>query len=330
MAHNTPLISIIIVNHNGMRFFDKLFHSTASQTYPHLEVLIVDSGSTDTSRTLLRQYKNIHLYKTSNRGYAAACNVGVHKAKGQYVLIMNADVWFNASFVEDLWNEMNNRQIQVIGPREHDYDGHNAHAWDVCTIDPFGYPVFLYGKSARGRSSFYLSGLCFLVSKKLYLQTGGLDDHFFMYFEETDWFWRLNLLKIPFAYSTQVAINHYTANTTTITPRYNLFLWRNQNCLQMLLKNYSWQTLCMVLPVYVAISLFEMLFFLFTGRLAIAYTYLQGYWFNIVHLKSIGERHMQVQHMRKVSDVQILRSSMYCGVGKLRHFLLFIRQKNGK
>lgn len=320
------LLSVVVINHNGVNFLEKLLDSLSIQDYPYLEIIIIDSGSTDASYEILKKNSGSHLFSLPNKGYAHAVNYGVSKAKGDYLLIMNADVWFEKSFISDLFQEKQKRKLDVIGPRERTYDGKENNSWTICTLDPIGYPVFLYGNEGKNSQLFYLSGLCFLVEKKLYEQTRGLDDNFFMYFEETDWFWRLNLFNYNFAYSDTVKINHATPTLPTINIRYNAFLWRNQNTLQMLLKNYAWYSLLWVLPLYMLTNIFEIIFFLILGKPIIAWTYILGPLHAIKNYKSIIKQRQWIQKKRIGEDGDIIRTKMYFGLGKLRHLKLFLKQ----
>src|SRR4030042_5307912 len=108
-----------------------------------------------------------------------------------------------------------------------------------------------------GSSSFYLSGVCLFFTKKFYWQTKGLDDDFFMYGEDWDWFWRLRLFDKKIFQINGLKVYHAGAGSTGSGIKYLSFLWRNQNSLQMLLKNYRWFNLLWVLPIYFIQNIFE-------------------------------------------------------------------------
>lgn len=90
-----PLISIVIPNYNGVRFIDEALKSALEQDYPNKEVIVVDDGSSDGSRELLRTYRDkIKLIETDNVGAAAARNAGILVAKGPLIALLDSDdIW---------------------------------------------------------------------------------------------------------------------------------------------------------------------------------------------------------------------------------------------
>ena len=164
-----------------------------------------------------------------------------------------------------------------------------------------------------------------MVSNQLYRKSLGLDENFFMYCEEVDWFWRLVLMGKTCAYATDIFIYHAGSKSTSGGLKYTTFLWRNQNALQMLLKNYQWFNLLWVLPVYFFQNILEILFFMLVLKPKIALSYIQGWWFNIKHLKKILEKRKWIQENRLVSDYEIMKK-MYIGFGKSRHLIVYYKK----
>ncbi len=87
-----PLVSIIISNYNYQNFLRDAVDSALSQTYPNVEVIVVDDGSTDGSREVIASYGDqiVALLK-ENGGQASTCNVGYQSAKGEIVFFFDAD-----------------------------------------------------------------------------------------------------------------------------------------------------------------------------------------------------------------------------------------------
>ena len=85
-------LSIIIVNYNTRPFLACCLAAlTATTTVPY-EIIIVDNHSTDDSVPWLRSVSASGDLQLRNRGYAAACNQGLDRATGRYLVTMNADV----------------------------------------------------------------------------------------------------------------------------------------------------------------------------------------------------------------------------------------------
>src|SRR5258708_27649647 len=87
------LFSIVIPNWNGARHLATCLNALRVQTYPHLEVIVVDNASTDESRQILvRDYPEVRLVALpENRGFTGACNAGIQTANGPYIALLNND-----------------------------------------------------------------------------------------------------------------------------------------------------------------------------------------------------------------------------------------------
>ena len=90
---STPLISIIINNFNYARFLPRAIDSALSQTYPGIEVIVVDDASSDGSAELIRGYGAaiIPLLQSINAGQGAALNAGFSISRGEIVMFLDAD-----------------------------------------------------------------------------------------------------------------------------------------------------------------------------------------------------------------------------------------------
>lgn len=93
----SPLVSVIIPSYNRAAFICRAVESALSQTYSHLEVIVVDDGSKDNTKDALKPFlsKIKYIYQ-ENRGNAAARNKGLENARGKYVAFLDSDdSWLN-------------------------------------------------------------------------------------------------------------------------------------------------------------------------------------------------------------------------------------------
>jgi glycosyltransferase involved in cell wall biosynthesis len=97
----TPLVSIIINNYNYARFLNQSIDSALAQTYPYVQVVVVDDGSTDFSRDIIAKYGSriIAIYK-ENGGQGSAFNAGAAASRGQILCFLDADDVFHPGKVE--------------------------------------------------------------------------------------------------------------------------------------------------------------------------------------------------------------------------------------
>lgn len=90
-----PLVSVIIATYNSSKFIGEAVRSVLSQTYSKYEVIVVDDGSTDETKDVLREFEGSirYVYQT-NRGPSAARNAGIRLAQGEYICFLDADdIW---------------------------------------------------------------------------------------------------------------------------------------------------------------------------------------------------------------------------------------------
>ena len=91
-APDSPLVSVIIPTYNYGRYLGKALASLRDQTYRNLEIIVVDDGSTDDTKTVVARFGPgiVYLYQ-ENRGVSAARNAGLERAAGEFVAFLDAD-----------------------------------------------------------------------------------------------------------------------------------------------------------------------------------------------------------------------------------------------
>lgn len=109
-----PLVSCIVPTFNGELFLGSALDSIFGQTYPALEVLVVDDGSRDGTAGLVAAYgRGVRYLSQPNAGPAAACNHGLRKCRGGFVAFLEQD---------DLWHPRKLEiQMQALRERSTDY-----------------------------------------------------------------------------------------------------------------------------------------------------------------------------------------------------------------
>lgn len=319
------LISIIIVNYNGEKWLKKCLDSLSRQKDDNFEIILVDNNSSDGSAEFIKKnYLKVKIIQSAkNLGFAGGNNLGIKNAVGEYILILNNDAWLEDDFLKRIREFFAKNHFDVVSALEAEYNSEKIKIKNFTTkVDPFGYTISLPQKD-KNRQPFNLCGFCLFFKKKLYEETGGLDENFFLYIEEIDWFWRLRLFDKKIGICEGLHVHHYGSGTVGGKMQYLTFLCRNRNIPQMLLKNYAWYNLLWVLPIYFLQNIVEILYFSISGKFRLAYSYLAGWVFIIKNLKKILAKRQWVQKSRKIGDGKIMKQYFYPGFAKLNHLLLF-------
>jgi glycosyltransferase involved in cell wall biosynthesis len=105
-----PLVSVIIPAFNAAAIIERTIRSVTAQTYPELEILVVNDGSTDETGSVVRDLSaeddRIELLTQENQGVSAARNLGIQHSSGEFVAPLDAD---------DIWMpEKTEKQVEVF------------------------------------------------------------------------------------------------------------------------------------------------------------------------------------------------------------------------
>ena len=206
-------VSIIIVNYNSADDVTKAiksFYKNENKYYSdnNIEFIVIDNNSNfeDIKKLkLLRKFKNVKVIETNeNGGFGKANNIGVKNASYDNLLFFNADAYLVDSFLDESLNELNKRDIGVLGIQLMNSD---LTLQPSCGYFPSIQQSFMeFIGMYKIRSLFkltkpltfnmlkkhnklyvdYVSGACFFMKKDLFNKINGFDEDFFLYYEETD------------------------------------------------------------------------------------------------------------------------------------------------
>lgn len=110
------LVSVIIPVYNVAPYLREALDSVIHQTYPHLQILIIDDGSTDGSGTICDEYttdSRVTVIHRENRGLSNARNTGLEKATGDYIAFLDPDDAFAPTFFEKMLDAIQDADIAV-------------------------------------------------------------------------------------------------------------------------------------------------------------------------------------------------------------------------
>lgn len=113
-----PLISVIVPVYNVEQYLDQCLESIVSQTYPHLEILVVDDGSTDGSGDMCDRWaerdSRISVTHQPNGGLSAARNTALDKMSGEHVIMVDSDDVLHPDAAACLLSAMERHQADIV------------------------------------------------------------------------------------------------------------------------------------------------------------------------------------------------------------------------
>ncbi len=317
MEFTKPLISIIILNYNGIKFLKVLFDSLLKTTYSNYEIIMVDNYSTDDSVNFVQKnYPSVKVYGTGkNLGYAGGNNFGIKKANGEIILLLNNDIEVTPNWLNPIIEEFqSDENIAACQPKILQMKNRNYFEYAGASggfLDIFGYP-FLRGRimdtieKDEGQYDdnidlFWASGAAIAIHKKVLEQSGLLDEDFFLHMEEIDLCWRILLQGKRIRVCTDSIIYHFGGGSLQ-QGNFKKIYFNHRNSVFMMLKNYSTHRLLYLLPVRIALDKITFLKGLITFDTKLLKSLFMAYKWLIINFKLIMKKRKIVQQNRKVKD----------------------------
>jgi len=116
-----PLVSIVIINYNGLKWLEKCLQSITATKYPTFEIILVDNASSDNSVAYVQlKYPEVKLIAHErNLGYANGVNYAISKCKGNFIAVLNNDVKVDPFWLENLMKViLQDEKIGIVTPKK--------------------------------------------------------------------------------------------------------------------------------------------------------------------------------------------------------------------
>lgn len=157
--NQTPLISVIVPVYNVAAYLDQCLESIVSQTYRHLEIIVVDDGSTDDSGDMCDRWaerdERIRVIHQPNGGLSAARNTALDVMSGSLVAMVDSDDVIHPEFAATLLGAMiTHRASMAVGDYVIFTDGHPK--WPTVSGEAASQ---LYNRDEAFQAIFYQKGL---------------------------------------------------------------------------------------------------------------------------------------------------------------------------
>lgn len=212
---SNKMLSIIITHHNTPELLDLCLNSI-KRTVKNIkkEIIVVDSEAKEKTEGLIREkYPEVKFIPfKKNLGYSKIVNAGLKQARGDYILILNADIIVLERSVSEMLKYIKNHpKVGIVGPQLVDFTGN-------VQVSCFSFPSLgailarrtFWGRTKKGKKLLdkfimkdsdiriprkvnWLQGSAMIIRKKAIEKVGLWDERFFAYFEDTDFchrFWQ--------------------------------------------------------------------------------------------------------------------------------------------
>ena len=240
-------ISIITINYNGLKDTCELIDSITFNN--KMEVIVVDNASKlDEASIISERYPQVKVVRSSkNLGFAGGNNLGIKKAKGKYILLINNDTYFKEFNIDALIERLESSdKTGIVCPKL-------RFAWGNNPIQFAGYTSLSnitvrnqamgYGEEDNGQYNTahptpYAHGAAMLIKREALEKVGLMPECFFLYYEEIDWSMMFTRAGYEIWYDPACTVYHKESQTTgQNSPLRTYYITRNR--LILVKRNYK-------------------------------------------------------------------------------------------
>ena len=258
------VVSVVLVNFRGTDDTIEAIAHLQKLDWPQqlLEIVVVENASGDDSAERLRAADpDITLVESkTNLGFAGGCNLGVKSASGEYIAFLNNDAKPDAQWVRAAVDRFRaSTQIGAVASRVLDWDGN--------LVDYIGSALTWFGQGYKPLTAqpvpkapevpkdvLFGTGSAMFVRRSVFDELGGFDERYFMFFEDVDFGWRLNLRGWRYVYEpASLAFHKHHASMTPFGEFKETYLLE-RNALYTQYKNLGEDALGRALPATLALA----------------------------------------------------------------------------
>ncbi|WP_314146554.1 glycosyltransferase [uncultured Leifsonia sp.] len=264
-AWKPGVVSVVLVNFRGTDDTLQALRHLRELDWPadRLELVVVENGSGDDSLERLRAEAGddvLVVPSTENLGFAGGCNLGVSKSSGEFVAFLNNDARPDAAWVRAAVTRFGeNARIGAVASKVLDWEGENVdYIGAALTWFGMGYKPLTAepapADDGRAHDVLFGTGSAMFVRRDVYDALGGFDESYFMFFEDVDLGWRLNLAGWRYVYEpASVAFHKHHASMSGFGAYKEDYLLE-RNALYTQFKNLGEEALGTTLQASMALS----------------------------------------------------------------------------
>jgi len=209
----TPLVSIIIPVYNGENYLAEAINSALAQTYDNIEIIVINDGSTDSTKEIALSYGNkIRYYSKKNGGVSTALNMGISLMHGEYFSWLSHDDLYLPDKVKCQVNALANNPNRIAYS---DYDVIDKNGTVIATMDiAKHYPKYdlTFGLFPILRQ--VLNGCSLLIHKSHFASIGMFDEDLRSVQDYDLWFRMFRGVKLTYVNELLVSQRQHSAQVT--------------------------------------------------------------------------------------------------------------------
>ncbi len=258
------VVSVVLVNYKGAPDTITALRAFADVDWPReqLELIVVDNDSQDGSVDAIAEAvpDAIVVQAGGNTGFAGGCNRGVARATGQYVAFLNNDARPGRDWIRAAVEAMEaDPSIGAVASKVLDWEGERIDYVDgSLTWFGMGYKREVEkpdtGEWDQPKDVLFGTGAAMFMPAELYRTVGGFDERFFMFYEDVDLGWRLNILGHRVRYVPQSVAYHKHHVTMKKYGNFRESYLLERNALMSMYKNLDDESLARALPAAMALA----------------------------------------------------------------------------
>jgi GT2 family glycosyltransferase len=307
-------IAIVIVNYHSAAFLRRCLEAVAAQTCIPGEVLIVNNGDVEGALDFVSDlYPNYRVVEQLNIGFAAGNNLALSLlADYEWLALLNPDAYPEPDWLESLGQCVNLHPdvavvscelLQAANPEVLDGCGDCYHVSGLAWRDQHGKRVAV--DPPEYREVFSACCAAALFRRSALDAVGGFDESFFCYFEDIDLGFRLRLQGFTCIHSSQAVVRHVGSVSSGGAQSDFALYHGHRNLVWTFVKNMPGLLFWLLLPMHIALNVFEIVWFSIQGRAGIIW---RAKIDAVRDLPRVWRQRGQVQRFRAASSATILKS----------------------
>ncbi len=180
-----PRVSVVVCTYNGGRTLEQCLQSLLRLDYPDYEIIVVDDGSTDATRSIVSRFPTVRAIHQANQGLSFSRNVGLHAATGEIVAYTDSDCYTDPDWLTHLVDQLERTSAAAVGgPNLTPEDGWLA----ACVAASPGQPTHILESDQEAE---HIPGCNMAFRRDALLAIGGFDYQYKKAGDDVDVCWRL-------------------------------------------------------------------------------------------------------------------------------------------